>query len=287
MRFLRPALVLALFAPQQSDDPVAALKELAKKGDAAAAQKTLREGLDREIAAGMKALEENRPDKIELHLGRAAALARPYSEPYAKMLVGQILIARRQVRLEGAALVRAVADDIRAAKPYADRIAQARKDGGVRVYTDLLSSLEARAKEWSGAPPQPAAVDAEAAKWTSIKATGPALGCGTCKGAGDVLCTCKEGLVAAACRSCNGAGTVACLLSAPSSSGSRRRSASRSCSRTARTRTPCSSRRRSRGSPARAAARDASRSRPTRARWRAARRRRTRSSRRASASGRS
>lgn len=212
MRFLTPAIVLALFAPQQSDDPVAALKELAKKGDSAAAQKVLREGLDREIAAGMKALEENRPDKIELHLGRAATLARSYSDPYARMLVSQILIARRQVRLEGAALVRAVAEDIRASKPYADRIAQARKDGSVRVYTDLLASLEARAKEWSGAPPQPAAVDAEAAKWMSIKANGPALGCGTCKGAGDVLCTCKEGLVAAACRTCNGAGTIACLL---------------------------------------------------------------------------
>lgn len=213
MRLL--ALGALLFAQVASDDPVAALRELEKKPKddqtVARAQKIVCDGLERELSNGLRALADGRADEAEVRLARAATLARPYNEAYAKLLISLVLSSRRQVRLEGAALVRGVAEDVRGKKPWSDRMARAKRDSPVRVAKDLMASLEARAKEWETAAPQPQAVDAEAAKWMAVKFA-PATTCATCKGAGDVACTCREGMVAAMCQTCGGPGTITCLL---------------------------------------------------------------------------
>ncbi len=209
---MRLIAALALCALLPQDDPVAALKELAKSPDEKRARQTLVEGLEREIAAGVKALDENRPDEAEKRLARAATLARPYSEAYARLLVNVILTTRRQVRAESSALVRGIVEDIRAKKSWIPRFHAAKSEGAIRVYADRFAALEAAAKAWEAAPPDAAAVDAEVAKWHAIRHAGPALGCGTCKGGGESACVCKEGVVTLACKMCKGAGTIQCLL---------------------------------------------------------------------------
>ncbi len=195
MRLVALALVLCTF--QAAEDPIAALK--AAGSDAAKARKTLVDGLEKSVNDGLKAYAEDRLDAADLHLSRAALLARPYHDDYSKTLVQLILGLRARARQDAVVLVRTLASG----KP-ADRNSLAAK-----TWPKELADLE---KRWAGKPAAAEAVDAEIARWKSLK-TGLAPVCGTCKGLGDVVCTgCREGMVPVACGFCTGKGTVTCAV---------------------------------------------------------------------------
>jgi len=210
---IAPLLIALLYLPQ--DDPVATLKNLAaRKGDAVQARKILAAGLQDELRRAAAALAEAKLDAMESHLIRAATLARPYSTEYAQTLIAVLLSVRMQVRSEGMELVRACADDVRAGRNPQERLAAAQKDSILSVtFKDPLSAFAAKMKDWQAKAPEPAAVEAEVAKWRAIAPARTSTGCTPCKSAGEVDCaSCETGAAVQECPYCAAKGSIECPL---------------------------------------------------------------------------
>lgn len=192
-------LSLALVCLAQ-DDPVAKLK--AEK-DPEKARRILFEGLDTSLVQGLRAFAEDRYADAELHLGRAAVLARPYSAEYSAMLARLLLLMRQRLREEVDALIKGIQADLRAS-----RIPKIARTGILAVsFKAALDDLEKRLKDL-----KPDTVDAERAKFLKFGAI-PGNGCATCKGVGESTCTaCREGAVMATCGGCAGKSVTSCAV---------------------------------------------------------------------------
>lgn len=182
------------------DDPVSRLK--AEK-DPVAARRILFEGLDRSLDQGLRAFAEDRYFDAELHLGRAAVLARPYHAEYSTLLAKLLLLLRQRLREEVDALIKGIQADLRA-----NRTPKIARTGILAAsFKAALDDLEKRLKDLKAD-----AVEAERAKFLKFGAIA-GNSCATCKGVGEAVCTaCREGAVMSTCGGCAGKSTLSCAV---------------------------------------------------------------------------
>lgn len=206
------ALLAAFFAPPQQEDWCDEMKKMDDDLNKIQGPLYLLRSLRQETQRACKALDDSRLDLADRHLLRLAQVSRPYNENHANRVVAIALALRGEVRAEGAARVLAVADDLKQGRT---KEAQARiEDALATPYLATTYAAEFdRLREWLKKPPDPAAVEAELARWRSLKPPGVATGCATCGGAGESDCaTCQAGTIAQPCRTCSGKGQGACSL---------------------------------------------------------------------------
>jgi len=209
-RLLAAVILLRLVTAQ--DDPYEGLKKLDSITAPHLGRSLLLEAYQSEMKRSLRALEESKLDAVDRHLLRVAELSGPYNPDHSRLVVTIVLALRAEVRSEGAALVRAVADDLgkgRAADAKA-RIEEALKTPHLAVTH--RAEIE-RLNAWRTAPPTPAAVEAEVARWYALMPPGYKSACAACSARGETDCaSCQGGVVAQACRMCSGKGEGPCGL---------------------------------------------------------------------------
>ncbi|MBI2901597.1 MAG: hypothetical protein HYY17_15545 [Planctomycetes bacterium] len=191
---------------KQKSDPVGALRAIAQRnlGEKAAplARRTLFDGIDASIRAGLTAFAEERLDVAELHIRRACVLIRPYCKELSDLLARILLSMRTRARLEIRSLF---------ARHSPERVAAARKSGLLAMtWSKELGELETAAREWAKSPPKQEAIDAERDRWLSRVGT-KGEPCTKCGGIGESGCDgCRDGVIAQQCVICSGAARLTC-----------------------------------------------------------------------------
>jgi len=212
---MRRAAVFALLAlglPVFQEDPYEELKKFDAERTAIQGPLYLLRSLQNEIRLALKALDDSRFDQADQHLLRLAEVSRPYNEEHARRVVAIALELRAEVRADGAALVLAVAEDMKAGRAPA---AQAKIDEALKapfLATTYKADIE-RLKGWLMKAPDPAAVEAEVNRWRALLPPGFASTCAACNRTGETDCAlCQSGVVPQSCRTCSGKGQGPCAL---------------------------------------------------------------------------
>src|SRR5262245_2053780 len=211
---MKAALALSLLAllltPAQQEDWGEELKKMSEDVNKVQGSLYLLRSLRQEMLRAIKALDESRLDLADRHLLRLAHVSRPYNAGHANQVVAIALALRGEVRAEGEARVAAIAEDLKQGRA---KEAQAKIDDAIKtpyLATTYGAEFE-RLKEWLKKPPDPAAVEAEIARWRVLMPPGSVSACGPCKGTGESDCAlCQSGTVAQTCRNCSGKGQGPC-----------------------------------------------------------------------------
>ena len=203
-------VVALLTAPAQDEVWLEELQKMDDQVNAIHGPLYVLRSLRQEMQRALKALDESRLDAVDRHLLRLAHVSRPYNENHANQMVALAIALRGETRSDGAALVAAVAEDLKQGRT---KEAQARIDEALKapfLATTHRPEIE-RLNAWVKKAPDPKAVEAEIARWTSMMPPGYALACATCGAKGEADCAlCQTGLVMQSCRTCAGKGQGAC-----------------------------------------------------------------------------
>jgi len=207
---LVPALLAAILAPQEQEDWREEMKKMGEDVTKISGPTYLLRSLRQEMLRSTKALDESKLDLADRHFLRLAQVSRTYNPNHANQVVSIALALRGEIRFEGAALAAAVAEDLKQGRA---KEAQARIDNAVataHLATTYMAEVE-RLREWVKKPPEPAAVEAEIARWRAMMPPGSLSSCVPCKGTGEADCeACLSGTVAQTCRNCTGKGQASC-----------------------------------------------------------------------------
>ncbi len=201
-----------LLAPSQQEDWGDELKKMDEELNRIQGPLYLLRSLRQEMLRATKALDESRLDLADRHFLRLAHMSRPYNENHANRVVAIAFALRGEIRGEGVALALAVAEDLKQGRV---KEAQARIDEAVatpHLATTYRAEFE-RLRAWLAKPPDPAAVEAELARWRALAPPGSVTACGPCKGSGESDCAmCQGGTLPQSCRNCAGKGEGPCAL---------------------------------------------------------------------------
>ncbi|HEU4339324.1 MAG TPA: hypothetical protein VFS19_04585 [Planctomycetota bacterium] len=208
------AIVALLIAPAQDENWLEELRKMDDQVNAVHGPLYVLRSLRQEMQRALKALDESRLDAVDRHLLRLAHVSRPYNENHANQIVALAIALRGETRSDGAALVAAVAEDLKQGRT---KEAQARVDEALKapfLATTHRAEIE-RLNAWVKKAPDSKALEAELARWTALMPPGYALACAACGSKGEADCTlCSTGLVMQSCRTCSGKGLGACALCA-------------------------------------------------------------------------
>jgi hypothetical protein len=207
-------LAALLAAPPRQEEWIEEMKKMDEQVNSIQGTLYLLSSLRQENMRALKALDESRLDLVDRHFLRLAHVSRPYNENHANQIVAIALALRGETRADGAALVAAVAEDLKQGRV---KEAQARIDDALKapfLATTHRAEIE-RLTAWLKTPPDPKTVEAEIARWNALMPPGYALACTTCGSKGEADCaSCQTGLVMQSCRTCAGKGQGACALCA-------------------------------------------------------------------------